>query len=969
MLCGAGSAWSNTDLSVPLRPLQPVELTIEGGQTAQLELPANDIDSDGPWILLLRQRDIDIELRCGNADFHSAPTGRIGIDAEIVNGSATCVIRPKMPHARPGRINITLYTSGAAPLGADLALWERLLQAHRQGESQPEQDAAIAALEHIEVANTYGEFTLSAVYARGKLRMRRSLSDDALIDLRLAAGLAEQHDLRHFLPAIHNGAGLTLLKTHDLAEAERAFQWAERIAVALGQGYEQASALNNQGLVDQHRGDLRSAARHYQAALQAYRKAGESEHVAVAMMNHATVTGQLGQVREAREALREVIEMRRQGPNRRSLALALQNFGQLTARIGDWPSALASTLEAQEIHEALGQPADLIGIYLIRSQLFLNLGQLERSRHYADRAQRQLAPSVAALLTPAVLSMQAKAAQTAADAITLHRAAAAGFRENRRHADAAAELIDLAEAAAELGDWTTAQQALSETRLEVLRSQHRLRARHHLVAARLQLSQGDAAGSVALLSEAANIFATVRDHRGAYQTALAQADAELQRADATAALTQLSLAVDAQEHLLASVPTPNLAASLRIAQRPWKDIAIELALTHADEPQQLHALITLLERWSQPAADAFLPADLLEAYRYKISALANDDLSEAIRAELTAELEALESNIEAQGRMRPAAAGMAGTSNTLDQSSPSVVVRYLVGTQRSLLLVQQRQEVWVEALPGREVLGERVRHGLMSPWTFEELARLLYPARLRDADLPFVVVPDEALHDAPLAALWQTVSKLKVSAPVVSTTGVVARSQLRSPGPALRVASLLPAGESAPELTGVGIERTALSKLLGSRFLPVNLDGETDLALPEAEIIHVAGHGWVSRTRPMASAIADLPFGSSANSPLVDPTRLQTRIQPRLIVLSACEGAGSDAFGSGYSLALSYAQHFGAPVVAPTEPIDDGDAAAFTRVLFERLQSKDIRSAFDEALASTQGTNLRHYAPWQLIVP
>ena len=119
----------------------------------------------------------------------------------------------------------------------------------------------------------------------------------------------------------------------------------------------------------------------------------------------------------------------------------------------------------------------------------------------------------------------------------------------------------------------------------------------------------------------------------------------------------------------------------------------------------------------------------------------------------------------------------------------------------------------------------------------------------------------------------------------------------------------------------------------------------------------------------MASAIADLPFGSTANSPLVDPTRLQTRIQPRLIVLSACEGAGSDAFGSGYSLALSYAQHFGAPVVAPTEPIDDGDAAAFTRVLFERLQSKDIRSAFDEALASTQGTNLRHYAPWQLIVP
>ncbi|MCB1590220.1 MAG: CHAT domain-containing protein, partial [Xanthomonadales bacterium] len=422
--------------------------------------------------------------------------------------------------------------------------------------------------------------------------------------------------------------------------------------------------------------------------------------------------------------------------------------------------------------------------------------------------------------------------------------------------------------------------------LEVLRNQHRLRARHHLVAARLQLLQGDAAGAIALLREAADIFATVRDHHGAYQTALAQAAAELQRDDATAALTQLSLAVDAQEHLLASVPTPNLAASLRIAQRPWKDIAIELALTHADEPQQLHALITLLERWSQPAADAFLPADLLEAYRYKISALANDDLSVAIRAELTAELEALESSIEAQGRMRPAAAGMASTNDTLDQSSPSVVVRYLVGTQRSLLLVQQ-QDVWVEALPGREVLSKRLSHGLTTPWTFEELARLLYPARLSDADYPFVVVPDEALHDAPLAALWQTASKLKVSAPVVSTTGAVARSQLQSPGPALRVASLLPAGERAPELTGVGIERSALSKLLGSRFLPVNMEGETDLALPEAEIIHVAGHGWVSRTRPMASAIADLPFGSSANSPLVDPARLQPRIQPRLIVLSA----------------------------------------------------------------------------------
>ncbi|MCB1637028.1 MAG: hypothetical protein KDI51_20735, partial [Xanthomonadales bacterium] len=222
LLCGAGSAWSNTDLSMPLRLLEPVELTLEGGQTTQLQLPANDIDSDGPWILLVRQRDLDIELRCGDADFHSAPTGRIGIDAAIVNGPATCVIRPKMPHARPGRINVTLHASDAAPLGADLALWQRLLQAHGQGDSQPEQDAAIAALEHIEGANAHGEFMLSAVYARGKLRMRRSLSDDALIDLRLAAGLAEQHDLRHFLPAIHNGAGLTLLKTHDLAEAERA---------------------------------------------------------------------------------------------------------------------------------------------------------------------------------------------------------------------------------------------------------------------------------------------------------------------------------------------------------------------------------------------------------------------------------------------------------------------------------------------------------------------------------------------------------------------------------------------------------------------------------------------------------------------------------------------------------------------------------------------------------------------------
>ncbi|MCB1637025.1 MAG: hypothetical protein KDI51_20720, partial [Xanthomonadales bacterium] len=248
--------------------------------------------------------------------------------------------------------------------------------------------------------------------------------------------------------------------------------------------------------------------------------------------------------------------MRRQGPIRRSLAVALQNFGQLSARIGDWPSALASTLEAQEIHEALGQPADLIAIYLIRSQLYLALGQRDRSRHYANLAHAQLVPSVSRLHTPVVQSMLAKVTDAPADAIGLHRTAAAGLRENRRHADAAAELIELAEVAAELGDSTTAQQALSETQLEVLRNQHRLRARHHLVAARLQLLQGDAAGAIALLREAADIFATVRDHHGAYQTALAQAAAELQRDDATAALTQLSLAVDAQEHLLASVPTP-----------------------------------------------------------------------------------------------------------------------------------------------------------------------------------------------------------------------------------------------------------------------------------------------------------------------------------------------------------------------------------------------------------------------------
>lgn len=952
---------------VQLQPDQRVERSLQGGETLALELPESPANS--PWIVLVEQFNINVQIGCGEDKPHSAPTGRVGIDVAIANGSARCQLGSRMPMARPGRVVISLHAADSRPLGADLALWQRLLAAYRQGETQVEQDAAIGLLEGLENEPADGLFRLSVVYARGKLRMRRSLTDAALADLRLAVELAEAHGLREFLPAIHNGAGLSLLGTRDLDEADRAFQLAEQVARAIGAGYELASALNNRGLANHHRGDLRSAARYYQDAIEAYRQAGENEHVAVPLMNHASVAGGLGQIAPARAALEQVIEIRRRGPSKRSLALALQNMGQLNATVGDWRSALASTLEAQQLLESLGQPADLVSIYLIRSQIYLDLGQRERASYYTELARAQLAPTVAPLHGPFVDSMLAQLNPDTAAAMAQHRAAARGHRQNGRLASAVLARLDEAELAASIGDWSVLTEALSEIALDIARTRPGLRARQQLLESELRLARADLRSASELVDQAEASFLQLRDYRGAFKAALLRARIMLGSQRHAQTESALLAAVDAYRRLTASVPTPNLAASLAGARGPWKDVALAWTQAQGNDPRALQGLASMLDRWPQGMAlDAIVPADLLASYRYKVSALAGEDLDDELRGELVGELEALESAIEAGSR------SAAQRREPIDAEHASALlhpyIRYVIGTERSLLLYPLDAQFAAVLLPGRSELEQQITQGLASAWQFRALAETLLPASVRALPGPIAVQADERLHDLPFAALWQAAGGPLTAAPYLTASGAASPARLAALGADLRLASLLPAIEGQPALTGVGLERASLSELLGDRFMTVSADPTSAIQLPAAQIIHVAGHGWVDRARPMASAVADLPFGTFAGaSGLIEPTRITAASRPGLVLLSACDGASSDGHGGGYSLALAYARHFDAPVIAPTEPVDDADAAHFMRALLGHLQREDIASAFSAALRETAGGGVRHYATWQLIVP
>ncbi|HEY0447558.1 CHAT domain-containing protein [Actinophytocola sp.] len=224
----------------------------------------------------------------------------------------------------------------------------------------------------------------------------------------------------------------------------------------------------------------------------------------------------------------------------------------------------------------------------------------------------------------------------------------------------------------------------------------------------------------------------------------------------------------------------------------------------------------------------------------------------------------------------------------------------------------------------------RLAAGVGSPAESLAAARLdrvlLAPVRAVVGDRPLVVVPAGELRGLPWAAL-PTCAGRPVS--VVPTAAVW---RPRTPGTGRRV------WVAGPRLAHATTEVATLHGRWGGQRRST-VDGTLD-AMEGAEIAHLAAHCRFREDSPMFTAVelADGPLYAYDLDRLTEP--------PRLLVLSACEGARGALVGLAAVLLRR-----GTALVASTTPVPDAAAEPLFAAMYTRL-ADGLSTA--EALATAQ---------------
>jgi CHAT domain-containing protein/tetratricopeptide (TPR) repeat protein len=369
------------------------------------------------------------------------------------------------------------------------------------------------------------------------------------------------------------------------------------------------------------------------------------------------------------------------------------------------------------------------------------------------------------------------------------------------------------------------------------------------------------------------------------------------------------------------------------------------------------------------------------------------------------------------GRMSPRAGAIdpslpldvEGARRALPQDTAAVA--YLVGERRSHGFVISSRGFDVFDIPmGRQAFADRVDRLMRlierrdaAPEPLIAVAAELYQALVAPAEavltahVRLLVVPDGPLHQLPFAALvredsgsgpsrqylveWRPVHQVpsltfygRLPAPNADARGD--RARLLAVGSPLYAAADDAVGgnrdasasrpSTLPPLPGSRREVDALRALYGTRALTL-LDEQASeprvrQALPDADIVHLAVHGLVNSRSPLDSALA---FSSRSGSTGEDNGLLQAweiveqvRLRAGLVVLSACDTAGSGESGGEGLLGLTRAFQFAgaSSVVASLWRVPD----ELTPTLMQELHRHVRRGApVDEALARAQRMMLR----------
>lgn len=153
------------------------------------------------------------------------------------------------------------------------------------------------------------------------------------------------------------------------------------------------------------------------------------------------------------------------------------------------------------------------------------------------------------------------------------------------------------------------------------------------------------------------------------------------------------------------------------------------------------------------------------------------------------------------------------------------------------------------------------------------------------------------------------------------------------------------------DLPAAALEAQAVAKALAG-WNVIRLDGPaatrdaTLAALPSARLLHYAGHALPGVAGALSSALL-----LSAEGRIELGDLLAAPAVPELVILSACEAAGAETRQpSLMGLAQAFVAAGAAAALAPTRPVGDADARAFTTAFYDTLGLRADTSP-DQAVA------------------
>ena len=768
--------------------------------------------------------------------------------------------------------------------------------------------------------------------ALGHALLHGGRADEAVTELRAAVRLAQRSGEPGLAAPARTKLAFALHLTGRLTAALRQ---ADLAAAESPDDVERARALGTRALIHRERGHAERALADLDAAVGTLRRAGDELGLQRVLINRAILRVDTGACITAEKDLDEAEQLATRLARPAAVALIASNLGYAASRAGDIPRALAEYARAEVAVRANG--LQVSGLLMDRAELLHATGLNDEARDDGERAVASARAERRTLRIPETRLLLARVAATAGDhglALEQARLARGGFRRQGRTTWAAAAGVQLALIAREMGG----------------RRRHRTLAEQATVLA--------AAGWVAEAVEAwllvaslapepdrADALAAASRHRDR-GPALVRAQGWYARAvqledDPGAAGRAVRRGLDILDQHVAAVGADDLRAGLARHRLALAGLGVDLALRHRRPTGVLEAVerarATVLVRDTvRPPADPGL-AELLSRYRAARDGRARADLARRIQERTRSQRGGGELLRPASMRAVDRRLGDAGLAVWFVRDGRLAAVTRVAGRSRMHPLGAESEArsaldrvLFATRRLAREEPAERPPEGLarLIGDAAQALSAALFGGldELRDREL--VLVPPPFLHATP----WHELPGL-AARPVTVAASV--RQWLRAADASPRGGRIAVA--AGPALPGALAEAEAVAALHG--VIP-RTGAEATVArvladLSEADLAHLATHGWLRADNPQFSELT-LSDGDLMVHHLDTIDRL-----PSTLILACCDtGRPVTLPGEGMlGFAAACLVRGVRTLIAPVAPVPDGATAGVMIALHERLRS------------------------------